>query len=174
MKVTTLLFCFVLYLLSFQSIAQLSVQGGILSPTGNWSEYWKSGLGGHLTYLRNIGKQTRVGGSIGYFSLPGREFKVNGGILFTNNSEVVPVLISFDYEPFRNIFVGADAGYNVISIDTSGPAIGSGSAYSSENSLGIIPKISANIGRIKPEIRYSLLGSTYLSILIGIVFNPPN
>jgi hypothetical protein len=167
----TVLFSLVMYSESESLFAQVGVQAGVIIPSGDWSDFWSSGIGGNFAYKIEIGDGAKIGASIGYFSLQGKSVRDNNGNSFeTGNSSLIPFLGTFDYQLSSSIFLGLDAGYNYISYEKGVFGFSTGSSFAAGNSAAIVPKIGVLRNKFSTELRYNVIEANYLSILVGYNF----
>lgn len=158
------LFAF-LYIVNCSNAQEYSIHGGTMIPTGGWGDYWSAGLGIQASYKLLKTEEIKIGGSIGFFSIPGQEADF-GFIRFnTPDALIIPILGTLDLQIDEQIYVGGDAGYNVISFD-----LDSSFGSLAGSSLALIPKVGVKFGGLSGEIRYNILGDNYLSLMVGYSF----
>jgi len=144
-----------------QSYSQITVQGGVLAPAGDWADIWGMGFGAQASYKIERTDKISIGGSIGYFRIPGDEF---AGFDW-GDFNMIPILGTFDYKLDDMFYVGGDAGYNILSYDDDGDI-----DTAAGSSFALIPKVGAKYNQLSAEARYNIAGDAYFSFLIGYSF----
>jgi hypothetical protein len=152
-------------LIGYNASAQFGVQAGIAMPMGTFGDIAGMGFGGALSYKKEMGEGMKIGGSVGFFSLSGEEVDILGTTYEYGNSTLIPILATFDYALGDNLYVGADAGYNVISVDM-GDVPGSVTG----SSAALIPKAGILFDKVSVEGRFNVIGDQYLGVLVGFSF----
>ena len=144
---------------------QISISGGVLIPADEWSDSWDSGYGIQASYKIERNEQIRIGGSIGLFTVPGKEIDFLGFRIDIPDARIIPILSTFDYKINEQFYVGGDAGYNLFLYDT-------GDSFDSPagSTLALIPKIGTVYNKLNAELRYNILGDSYLSVIVGFTF----
>lgn len=152
----------------YQSDAQqIGVQAGLLAPQGTWADSWGAGFGAQAFYKVERDELIKIGGSIGYFVVPGEDLDLGFfGTIELEDATIIPLLGTFDYSVNDQFYVGGDAGYNVFIFDS-----GDGFDNPAGSSFALIPKVGALFNGFSGEARYNILGDSYFSILIGYSFN---
>lgn len=159
------LFVLIGFIVCTEVHSQFSIKGGILAPSGDWSEAWGLGFGGQVGYKLGGEDNLSYGGSIGFFSLSGKDVDLGflGSFSYPNIS-VIPILGTIEYQLNDQFYVGGDAGYNYFSIgDFEG-----GLTSSVGSSLAIIPKAGASFESFFAEARFNIIGDSYLSVMVGV------
>jgi len=146
----------------YNASAQFGVQAGIAMPMGTFGDIAGMGFGGALSYKKEMGEGMKIGGSAGFYSLPGEELA--GGFEW-GSTTLIPILVTFDYSLGDNLYVGADAGYNVISIDAGDTGLSA-----TGSSAALIPKVGVLFDKVSVEGRFNAIGDQYLGVLVGFSF----
>jgi len=152
---------------SQKASAQVGIQTGVMLPVGDWSEYWGGGIGGQLSYKVKVADRITIGAALGYYTLSGKQINVSGNEYKTPNASLVPILATINYGVGEKLFVGLDAGYNVISHDGGVFVFSTGAADAAESNIALAPKVGLKMGKFSFESSFNVLQSNYLSILIG-------
>ncbi len=152
-------------LIGYDASAQFGVQAGIAMPMGTFGDIAGMGFGGAVSYKKETGEGMKIGGSVGFYALPGEEFDSFGSTYEWGNTTLIPILATFDYAIGDNLYVGADAGYNVISIDAGDTGL-----TATGSSAALIPKVGVLFDKVSLEGRFNVIGDQYLGVLVGFSF----
>jgi len=167
---------------AFSQIQAIGVGGGLVMPSGNFSDFAESGFGGtvrlHYKYegLDNI----VLTGSAGYYRFGAKEFNFLGfGTGLKYKWTLVPLTSGGRYyfgdpEAKVNFYLGAEIGVHIFSVtleDDQGQSASGFGTLDSSTEFSLIPMAGVRLGPLDAYAQYSIAGDfKYFGVKAMVVF----
>jgi hypothetical protein len=158
---------------AFSQLQAISIGGGVVMPSGNFSNFAGTGFGGSVRgfYQYEGLDNLMLTGMIGYYPFGAKEYTLFGlSSGYEYKWKVIPITSGGRYyfgaaDAKTRFYAGAELGIHIFSVSVNGStSVFGNSALSGSTEFALIPMAGAELGPLDLYAEYSLSEFNYFGI----------